>query len=676
MVSKLKILLKNKIYFLFGFLVCFIIGFLIVTYGSGNIFQKESFGCFFDEQAISMLKGRLDVPYDAIRQEAFVYNKLYFGYFGITSSVLRLPLLFIKSLKCRWSELFMFIFYLLNIYIAYLFYKKIRKFKKSNLHFDLLYILFIGLGTSTIYLMSRSFTYHETLLVGSFFSLLSYYYLLDFSLNIKFISLNLSIIFAAFSLNARIPMGLGNLFSISIIIFLNYLFHFFASLGYQKQWRQKIIKIKLLFISTLLFISVIFFSLSINFIKFNNFLAFIPIQYNISYINNPKRLSKISKQSFVNSQLLLHNLKYYFGWGGISTTKLFPWIIFDGSRKNIPTPSTIDMIEPNASLLMTNPLLYISIVIGLAVVFFKKSYKKFCFLILGSLTTLLITSSAVSVSERYFQDFFSFFVIAGSIGYAYMSSFLYKKKMLTLFFLILVIYSIYINIFSALTYQRKLIWGVPISYKNDYINIQRKITGYLNKIKKISLRTVITEGELIPEDILPGEKWQFGDNAFLFNGVYFIPTSLNDANIHYRQYSVNVLFNKDLMEENQPEPLISESLNHRGSFTQVVKRNGKLFFIQKNLVNVFFDDVRYIISNPIDFPKKAVTINVLYDRYSNRLVIKLDDKTLLDSPFEFDNLDFDKYYIGEDKDNVLSKKSFSGKIIKAFLNNNAVIVKN
>ena len=63
---------------------------------------------FFDAQAQSLLEGRIDVPPDAIREEAFVKNGKRSGYFGPTPALARIPLnLLMPWMYGRWNRLSM-----------------------------------------------------------------------------------------------------------------------------------------------------------------------------------------------------------------------------------------------------------------------------------------------------------------------------------------------------------------------------------------------------------------------------------------------------------------------------------------------------------------------------------------------------------------------------------------
>src|SRR5438132_6222343 len=65
----------------------------VVTDGEWNFFPRPGYmEEFYDAQAQSLLQGRIDVPAQAIDREAFVRQGKFYGYFGPTPALLRLPL--------------------------------------------------------------------------------------------------------------------------------------------------------------------------------------------------------------------------------------------------------------------------------------------------------------------------------------------------------------------------------------------------------------------------------------------------------------------------------------------------------------------------------------------------------------------------------------------------------
>src|SRR4051812_15729611 len=92
----------------------------VLTYGDWRLFDAEDYGQYYDALAGNLLHGRLDVPLDAIRGEAFIRDGRYYGYFGVAPALLRLPLRFLlPSLNGRWSRAFMLIACGLNVLFAY-----------------------------------------------------------------------------------------------------------------------------------------------------------------------------------------------------------------------------------------------------------------------------------------------------------------------------------------------------------------------------------------------------------------------------------------------------------------------------------------------------------------------------------------------------------------------------
>src|SRR5215213_5503915 len=62
------------------------------TFGSFRFMAADSFGSFYDHQAVSWLKGSWEVPEPALSSEAFVVDGKVYGYFGPTPALMRLPL--------------------------------------------------------------------------------------------------------------------------------------------------------------------------------------------------------------------------------------------------------------------------------------------------------------------------------------------------------------------------------------------------------------------------------------------------------------------------------------------------------------------------------------------------------------------------------------------------------
>ena len=83
----------------------------VVTGGGFKFIFPEGFGAFYDFQAASLLQGRLDVAEEGIGNEAFIYAGKYYGYFGLTPALMRLPLVIFDVAFGNLSRAFMLIDY-------------------------------------------------------------------------------------------------------------------------------------------------------------------------------------------------------------------------------------------------------------------------------------------------------------------------------------------------------------------------------------------------------------------------------------------------------------------------------------------------------------------------------------------------------------------------------------
>src|SRR5437016_4838703 len=95
-------------WFVAFFLLCVLA--CVVTDGDWDLFsfRPSNLEEFFDGQAQSLLHGRIDVPLEAIKHERFVRNGKFYGYFGPTPALPRIPLnLLMPGMYGRWSRLSM-----------------------------------------------------------------------------------------------------------------------------------------------------------------------------------------------------------------------------------------------------------------------------------------------------------------------------------------------------------------------------------------------------------------------------------------------------------------------------------------------------------------------------------------------------------------------------------------
>ena len=193
-----------------------------VTWGDWKFFEPEDFCGFYDAQARSLIEGRLDVPAAAIGSEAFTFQGKTYGYFGIGPALLRIPLVIASSkLDGLWSRMMMMIGCSINLICIYRIVRLIRRDKavsqRSQRLLHSLFMLCAGIGSTNVFLLGRSFTYHEAIMWGGTFALLFTWALIKYFARPGYGSLALASFFAFMSFHCRPTVGAGALLAMCVL---------------------------------------------------------------------------------------------------------------------------------------------------------------------------------------------------------------------------------------------------------------------------------------------------------------------------------------------------------------------------------------------------------------------------------------------------------------------------
>src|SRR5205823_4265976 len=202
-------------YILPAFIVTLLACAWFCTWGDWRFFEPEEFCRFYDAQAIALLDGRLDVPPTAIGTEAFIVGAKTYGYFGIAPALLRLPLVIaFDGMDGLWSRLMMMAAAAINLICAYQILRTVRGQQRVTARTKLLHSVFIicaGIGSTNVFLVARSFTYHEAIMWGATFALLFTCTILRYFARPSKILLATAGVFAFMSLHSRASVGVGPL---------------------------------------------------------------------------------------------------------------------------------------------------------------------------------------------------------------------------------------------------------------------------------------------------------------------------------------------------------------------------------------------------------------------------------------------------------------------------------
>jgi hypothetical protein len=388
--------------------ICLLVYAYSVTRGTGALFEPETFGSFYDYQAISLLHGRLDVPEKAISGEAFVFEGHYYGYFGLTPAILRLPFAAAHLRTGVLSRSFMLGYYAVALVFAFLSlrlcYRRLAGADAEPPAWAIvMLILNAGMGSTLLFLGCRAYIYHEAILCGAAFAIAATYFCLRFAFagGASWIP---ALTCALLAVHSRPTSGLFALGLLGLVAL-----HPRRRLG----------------IACLCVAGALSFNL-VGYLKFKDFVGF-PLKYHVQY--TPERLARFGGKEFhlVN---VPHNFNQYISGLTVSLARHFPYIY---PRNVSPEPygdAMIDMVEPTLGLPWAMPCLCLLAIAGTLYVLLRTDVLLWPLAALWTSATGMgiILLSAVVVSQRYTGDFCPFLICASSVGLAALAARLGRSR--------------------------------------------------------------------------------------------------------------------------------------------------------------------------------------------------------------------------------------------------------
>jgi len=397
-------------------------GFNVIPLSSGDS------TIYYDWVLRGLLEGRLDIPYEAIRTEAFLIAGRYYGYFGPAPAIFRIPEIFFSSQYGKFGGISI----LISMWIFSIFSLKTLKIsldKNIDLSNNLkvFYLLFITLGTPIIFLCSFISIYHEALAWGLAFASLAYYFLIKYSYckNISYIP-----IIAIFSLMAywsRPPNGIGPI--ISMLLISIYLFY-----NKKDGWKSFLLYFFIVTLTIIIF----------NIIKMDS-LSGMPLSHHIRM--SQERNLLVASNSWFGINEFIKNIFSYFNPYNIKLTETYPYVDF------VIQPHSQDVytgeMEPIISIINTGTTLIILCITGMFLKFnrINNIYK---IIIIGSLFSFIPALLSIWRSYRYQLDFLPTLVLCANLGILYIIKnkklfFLLIKFLLIVIFILNIIINLLVN---------------------------------------------------------------------------------------------------------------------------------------------------------------------------------------------------------------------------------------
>lgn len=453
-----------------------------VTWGDWNLFDHEDFCGFYDAQARSLIAGHLDVPPAAIGAESFTFQGRTYGYFGIGPALLRVPLvLLFKNMDGRWSRLMMLIACSLNLICAYRILTLIRREQVANprghrlLHS--LFILCAGIGSTNVFLVARSFTFHEAIMWGGTFALLFTCTILSYLARPSKTLLVLGSFFAFMSLHSRATVGVGPLLVMTMVAGA-LIWRVFASpealrsmlaLAATPHARSHAI------IASAAVVIIVASYLGLNYAKFHTFDG-VPLKYYDIFAQNAW-FRQISGGRQLHLENIPTSLVSYLGFHGLWLAQ-FPWIFPSREATFIGSPAII-FVDGYSTLPLSMPALLVLAGLG-CLPLWRGGSETVRRLRLPAIALLLgggIMLAALVLTERYLHDFYPALIVCGAVGLSRIEQEKYARAA-TVLIAVLGAISIAINCSFALENQRLDTWnvgGVPAAKKAEFKRFQRSI---------------------------------------------------------------------------------------------------------------------------------------------------------------------------------------------------------
>ena len=462
----------------------------LVTWGDGAFFEQERLGTYYDSLAEHLLHGSVNVSPNSIAPEAFVRDGRYYGYFGMTPALFRIPLhLLLPYYDGRWSRLslmlaaivsFGFCWWVLKIMAELspgIYYLRSHSSPSSGVNVRSVmgvrwlifgFLICAGVGSTLIFLASRSFVYHEAIIWGSALSLAGGYFLFRYLLVGSGLTLSLGGAAAFLAFFARPTAGTGAVLGclvVGIALILaasmrNERVSVAVSRGIGLPRVARPIDhaaIALAFVG--LTIACYF---AINYAKFRTFDG-VPLRYYLQYQFDPGRM-----QNTQGHQVHLENIPTcfaaYFGRFGAEFSSHFPWIWMKPSATVFPG-ARIDINDWASSIPVSMTGLCALAVLGLVALVRKRDDELLRAMRLPIATLGLggaIVLCTVGICERYLHDFYPFLIFCAAAGLRYLLL-VGRGRLLgiaTVAIIVLGLVGMYANTGFALEYQRQIVWGV------------------------------------------------------------------------------------------------------------------------------------------------------------------------------------------------------------------------
>lgn len=455
-------------------LVC-LLGFsALVTNGTFQFLFEESFGNFYDHQAASLLHGRLDVPREAPGGETFVVDGKYYGYFGITPALLRLPVVAAGVGFGKLSRLYLVGYYAACLVAAYLLLIHATRLIGGRAAWPsgwaaILFTVATGLGSTLFFLGTRAYVYHEAILCGAAFALWTTWCALRYLAAPESRWWIGALACGALAVHARPSSGLFALCVVGCVALAHV--RALRKTGPLNLARRHVA------IGLLAVLAVLSFN-GMSYLKFGTFDGS-PLRYSVQY--TPERVARFESKNFHLSNIP-RNIDTYVLQPDFELRPSFPYFFVLADQWRTYAGSRMDIPEPTLAIPFAMPALFVLALggCGRAWWWVPRLRRPIGVLAAALVPMAFALFAAVVTSHRYTGDFCPFLIACAALGLAVIDGETSAwrgrfQAMLTTLALI----SVLITGAISLHFQGYVVWGVPDEVKQSYDHLRRRANTLL-----------------------------------------------------------------------------------------------------------------------------------------------------------------------------------------------------
>lgn len=428
----------------------------------------DEFGDFYDFQALSLLRGRLDVPQVAIGDEAFIHAGRYYGYFGLTPALLRLPFVAFGLGFGVLTRAYLMVAFVACLGAAYLIFRDAwrqvrRDASPPSRWLEMAFLLNVSGGSTLFFLASRAYVYHEAILWGVALALWSAWCALRQLAAPESRWGWGALVLGVLAVQARPP---GGLFALTLL----------GGVAVVLAWRQRRSRasVRRWIAVAGLAVAGVFSFHGIGYLKFGVFDG-CPLRLHVQY--DARRLAVFEGKQFHLSNLPFNGFTYALS-PNLRLEPRFPWFFLKSSKPGPGFPGAkVDYAEPTLALPYAMSGLVLLAAGSLGWAWRRKETRE----VIGlwwaaALPMTLALFSAVAVAHRYTADFCPFLIGAAAFGTAGLGPASRRLRVAAGGVLaIATTWSVILTAAITLHYQGAVVWGVPDDVRARYKVWQRRV---------------------------------------------------------------------------------------------------------------------------------------------------------------------------------------------------------